>query len=100
MLSALGSLGFRKLHPVRNHDLLGNLFIDRSDVVVAITVVKGANYGGMSADNWAHDAAFCATVRTDCADLHQHAVAMHSRANRVGRNEDVARETGLEAFIQ
>lgn len=62
--------------------------------------MKDSDHGAMSADDWAHDAAFGAAVRADRANLHQHAVPVHRRAYGRRRNENVSGELRLQAGVE
>src|SRR5947207_3601497 len=90
--------GFRMLHPMRNYDLRSNLLIDRSDIVATIAIVENSNDRRMRTKNRAHDSAFGTSVRADGTDFDQHPISVHRRANGRRGNEDVALNTGLQAF--
>ena len=81
----------RPLHPARDDDLLGDLFVHRGDEVVSRAVVKCADDRGIAAAEHAQNAAFGAAVVLLAAEFDQHLVAMHGRADGLRVDEDVAR---------
>ncbi len=78
------------LQAVGDHDLLSDLLVDGSHVIVSRAVMEGANHGGITAGEHAQDAAFGAAVVLLAAEFYQHLVAVHGRAYGVRRNEDIA----------
>ena len=69
---------------------MGNLLVNRRDIVTAIAVVKDSDHSAMSTDDRAHDAALGTAVGADRPDLYKHAVPVHRRAHRGRRNENVS----------
>ena len=94
-----GALALRVLHPVGDDDVLGDLLVHGPDIVLAV-VVECPDDGGVSASEHAENAAFRPAIVAQGGDFDQHAVAVHGRADRRGRNEDIAREHSLQTRIQ
>ena len=90
----------RIFHPRRYDNLLRKFLVNRSDVIAATAVVKFSHHGGVGATDQAHDAAFGAAVRTNIPDFNQHPVAVHGRAHRWRRNENISRQPRLQAFLE
>ncbi len=90
----------RILHPRRNHNLLRYFLIDRSDVVPPAAIVKFPHDGRVSPSDQAQDTAFGAAVRTNVADLDDHAIAVHGRSHGRRRNEDVSHQSCLQARLE
>src|SRR5579863_4861010 len=90
----------RNLHAWWDYDFLGNLLVDRRDIVPAIAVVKDSHDRAVCTDDGTNDATFSAAVGADRADLHQHAVAVHCRAYRGWRNENIPREQRFKVRVE
>ena len=97
---ARAHIGIRIFHPRRYDNLLRKFLVNRSDVIAAAAVVKFSHHGGVGATDQAHDAAFGAAVRTNIPDFNQHPVAVHGRAHRWRRNENISRQPRLQAFLE
>src|SRR5262249_59781425 len=85
--------GFRlswTFHALRDDDLRGQLFVARSNVVVAAAVVEFADHGLLAAVGYAQDAAFRAPIVPGRAQLYQDFVAMHGAAAGWRRDKEVA----------
>src|SRR5205809_8042040 len=85
---------FGVLHSGRNYDFLRDFLIDRRDVI-AMAIMKDADYSRVGAVDWAHDSPLSTAVRLDGAHLDEHSISVHRRAYSGRRNETVFRETGL-----
>ncbi len=83
-----------------NYDVLRDLFVDWRYDVVLPSIVKDADYAGMSAIEHATDLAFGASVGANRADVDQHPVAMHGISDCMRTDVDVAlnARTNLVAF--
>jgi hypothetical protein len=57
--------------------LLRDLLVDRNNVIAAVAVMKNAHNRGVSTVHWADNSALGAAIAANCADLDQHAVAVH-----------------------
>src|SRR5581483_644247 len=77
-------------HAFGNHDFLGDLGVDRRDIVCARAVVKDPHYCGMGAVDGADYAPLGAAVRADILDVDQDLVSMHRIADLVRGNENVS----------
>src|SRR5213083_2377036 len=80
---------FGVLHSLRNYDFLRDLLIDRRDVI-AMAIMKDADYSRVGAVDWAENSSLSPAIRPDGADLHQHAISVHRRADCGRRNENVS----------
>src|SRR6184192_3789104 len=82
---------FGVLHSGRNYDFLRDFLIDRRDVI-AMAIMKDADYSRVGAVDWAHDSPLSTAVRPDGAHLDEHAISVHRRADCGRRNENVSGE--------
>ena len=93
MFPRLGAfLAAGPLHAARDDDLLRDLLVDGSHVVVSRAVMKGADHRGIAAAEHAQDAAFGAAVFLLATEFDQHLVAVHGRADGLRADEDVTAE--------
>src|SRR5437016_14637915 len=90
---------FGVLHSGRNYDFLRDFLIDWRDVI-AMAIMKDADYSRVGAVDWAHDSPLSTAVRPDGAHLDEHAISVHRRAECGRRNENVSGEPGLWPVIQ
>src|SRR5207248_2471190 len=90
---------FGIFHPWRNDNFLRNFLIYGCDVV-AMAVVKDANDGCVGPVERADNSSLSAAVWSDRADLSEHAISVHCRADRRRRNENVSCEASLQPTIQ
>src|SRR5581483_5292297 len=93
--------GVRMLLPGRDDDVLGNLFVDRPDVVVALAVVKNSDDRRMRAAEHAEDASFGTSVGANRSHRDQYTITMHRGCESRRRNEDIAHKVcrGRFAFL-
>src|SRR5438046_10361427 len=71
---------FGVLHSGRNYDFLRDFLIDWRDVI-AMAIMKDADYSRVGAVDWAHDSPLSTAVRPDGAHLDEHAISVHRRAD-------------------
>src|SRR5207244_11588691 len=90
---------FGVLHSWRNYDFLRDFLIDRRHVI-AIAMMKDADYSRVRAVDGADNSSLCTAIRPDGADLDKHAISVHRRADCWRRNEKVSGEAGLYTGTQ
>src|SRR5438094_1451851 len=90
----------RELLARRNHDILRDLFVHWSNVVVTISVMESSNHSGMGTADDANDTAFGTPIGSDCSHFYQYSIAMHSGTDRRRRDEDVTAEHVLQRLRQ
>src|SRR2546421_11112130 len=84
---------FGVLHSGRNYDFLCDFLIDRCDVI-AMAIMKDADYSRVGAVDGADNSSLCTAIRPDGADLDEHAISVHRRADCGRRNKNVSGEAG------
>src|ERR1700753_1391806 len=82
----------RTFHARRNDDFCGHLGVNRSHVVVAVSIMESADHRDLFARSHAQNRSFTFSVRTYATKLHQHMVTVHGIAYFRRRNENVTQK--------
>src|SRR5438132_7733576 len=86
-------------HSGRNYDFLRDFLIDWRDVI-AMAIMKNADDSRMGAVDWAHDSSLGTAIRPDGADLDEHAISVHCRADCRRWSDNVSGKAGPLPVIQ
>jgi hypothetical protein len=89
---------FGNFHAWRDSDILPDLLIHGVNIVVAIAVVEGPNYGGVCPSHNAKYSSFGAAIGSDICDLDQYTVSVHRRPHCGRRDENISAKERFQGF--